>query len=220
MITCNVWLLDSPEMVLDYAIRGGKIIFITEDDDPRLNYIPNKLSAKILLPPYDVVDAELENQLDIAQIKYEQYLSCGEPADYISILMAAAIQGISIGLYFGPELRNMKFPLMFVEFLYKYKGLIVGYKEVQPAILDNYMPTILTELLGKEIIDIQRFLMQMPVSMDIPPIILPFLIAELRPLRKYIKNNDYNSYFKELIKDIHEKGEYLYSPIIEAQGGN
>ena len=60
MIPCNIWLLDSPEMVLNYSLQGGKVIFITEDSDPRLDYIPNKLSAKILLPPLEVVDAELD----------------------------------------------------------------------------------------------------------------------------------------------------------------
>ena len=216
---CNVWLLDSPEMVLNYSLQGGRVIFITEDVDPRLAYIPNKLSAKILLPPYEAVEAELDGNLDIAQYKYSEYLSYMEPADYISVLLAAAVQGLQVGLYFGPELRDMKFPMMFIDFLYNQKGLVVGYKNVQPMILDNYLPIVLSELFGRGLINVEGFMTMMPTGADIPPIIMPLLVAELRPPKSFVKNGDYNAYFKELIRDIHETGKYLYCPVVEMDGG-
>jgi hypothetical protein len=58
----------------------------------------------------------------------------------------------------------------------------------------------------------------MPVGADIPQMIMPMLVSILRPPECFIKNNDYNSYFKELIKDIHDEGKYLYSPIVAMEG--
>lgn len=218
MRPCNVWLLDSPEMVLSYSLQGGRVIFITEDTDPRLEYIPNKLSAKILLPPYEVVEAELDGRLDEAEFLYNQYLSVMEPADYIGVMLAAAFQNVQVGLYFGPELRELKFPAMFINYLYNQKGLVVGYKDVQPYIDDRFIPMILSDLLGRNLMDIEGFMCNMPVGADIPPIIMPMIVSILRPPSSFIKNGDYNSYFKDLIKDIHEEGKYLYCPIISAEG--
>ena len=210
----NVWLLESPEMVLDCSLRGGRVIFITEDIDPRLQYIPNKLSAKILLPPYEATEAELDGNLELAFMRYYQYLSCMEPADYISVLLAAAVQGISIGLYFGPELKDMHFPKMFIEYLYN-KGLVVGYKNTTPMILASHMPFILTELYGRQLIAVDRFMTMMPIDVDIPEIILPKLVSDLRPPTSFLEDGNYNKYFKNLIKEIHEAGKYLVCPIVE-----
>lgn len=210
----NIWLLDSPEMVLNYSLQGGRVIFITEDNDPKLEYIPNKLSAKILLPPYEVVCAELDGRLDEAEIGYYCYLSSNEPADYISVILAALVGGISVGLYFGSEMKDLKYPQMFINYLYNYKGIVVGYKDVKPNYMVNYVPSILGEIYGKDLISVERFMTCMPVNADIPFFILPKLIAELRPPKGFIKDGDYNSYFKNLILGMNQANKYLYCPII------
>lgn len=220
MIPCNIWLLDSPEMVLNYSLQGGKVIFITEDSDPRLDYIPNKLSAKILLPPLEVVDAELDGRLDEAEYKYGIYLSNMEPGDYVSTIIAALVYGIPVGLYFGSEFKDLRYPVMFINYLYNQKGIIVGYREVQPAILDNFYPMILAEIYLKGLIGVDMFMMSMPADVDIPQYVQPLLVNELRPPISFVKNGDFNGYFKGLIKDMKAAGKYLYSPIVAASNGD
>lgn len=218
MSACNVWLLDSPEMVLNYSLQGGRVVFITEDADPRLEYIPNKLSAKILLPPYEVVDAELDGRLEEAEVRYYNYLSTLEPADYISVMLAAMVTGVPLGLYFGSEIKDLRYPSMFINFLYNQKGVIVGYRDVQPQILDNYLPMVLSEIYGRGLLTVDKFMTYMPENVDIPNIIIPMLASELLPPKSFIKNGDFNGYFKNLIKEMKKANKYLYSPIIAAQG--
>lgn len=212
MIPCNVWLLDSAELALSYSLQGGRVILITEDEDPRLQYIPNKLSASILLPPYDAISAELDGNLDLAQYKYYEYLSSSEPAEFISILLTAAIQNIKIGLYFGNELKELKFPMMLMNYFYFYKGLSIGYKDLQPGFVDNYVPPMLGDLLGRDLIGPEQFLMFMPNDMDIPDFILPALVQIFRP--PFVEDGDYNKYFKTLISEIKSAGKYLYCPLV------
>ena len=213
MIPCNVWLLDSAEIVLSYSLQGGRIIFITEDDDPRLQYIPNKVKASILLPPYDILSDELDGNLELAQDKYYNYLSrTPEPVEFITVILAAALQNKKIGLYFGPELKDLQFPKMFLNYLYFAKGLSVGYRNTQPFIRKEFMPVILSDLYVREYITPEQYLLDMPANCDIPPFILPNLVHRFRPL--FVENMDYNKYFKDMIRKMKEAGKYLYSPVI------
>lgn len=212
MIPCNVWLIDSAEMALSYSLQNGRIVMITEDEDPRLSFIPNKVTASILLPPYDAIEAELDGNLDIAQMKYYQYLSSQIPAEFINMILVAALQNVNIGLYFGEQLYDLKFPMMLMDYLYNYKGLSIGYKQTPPGLVERYMPPMLGELYGMELITAEQFLMYMPADFDIPNFILPALVQRFRPV--FVENQDYNKYFKDLIKDIKSAGKYLYCPIV------
>ena len=114
MVPCNIWLLETPEMVIDYSFRGGRVVFITEDVDPILDSIPNKISAKILLPPFEATELELDGRINESSAIYFRYLSSMEPAEYISVIIAGVVQGLNIGIYFGEQLRDMKFPIMHI----------------------------------------------------------------------------------------------------------
>lgn len=212
MIPCNVWLLDTPEVVLNYALQGGKVLMITEDEDPRLQYIPSKITASILLPPYGALSDELDGMLDRSRAKYYQYLSSQEPSEFIAVLMAATVQGINIGLYFGDQLSDLKFPWVFLDYLAAYKGLTVGYRNGMPALDERILPMTLLELYSKGLVSAEQYLMYMPVGYDIHPFMLNELIRIFRPA--FVDNGDYNAYFKGLIKRMKEAGKYLYNPIV------
>ena len=212
MAFCDVWLLDSPEMVLNFALQGGKVILITEDEDPRLQYIPDKIKATILLPPYDALSDELDGNLLLAQDKYYRHLSfTAEASEFITVILAAACHGIRLGLYFGEQLKDLKFPGMLMNYLEVMKGLHIGYVNSYPFIADEYMPNNLTELYSKGYITPEMFLLNMPIDFDIPPIMLQVLIKAFRPV--FVDGDDYNGYFKGLIKRIKQAGKYLWSPV-------
>lgn len=185
---------------------------ITEDEDPRLQYIPNKLTATVLLPPYEALSDELDGRLEMSQLKYFQYLSSEEPAEFIAILLAAAVQNIQIGIYFGDQLKDLKFPWLFLNYLTTAKGLTVGYRNVAPGLDERIMPLMLLELYNRQLIGPEQYLMYMPVGYDIPA----FMIFELKRIFRpaFVEKNDYNAYFKGLIKRMKEAGRYLYSPIV------
>lgn len=217
MVACNLWLMDSPEMVLDYALKGGKIVLITEENDPRLEYIPSKLSAKILLPPFDAVNAELDNNLPLANAIYCSYLSEKEPADYISVLTAAAMQGVMIGIYFGPELRDMRWPMMFLSYLYNVRGIQVGSSNVQPGIADHAMATNVCDLYIKGLMSLPDFIMKYPIGIDIPMEIVRILAVNYN-MPYHMMGDDLNGFFKDLIKESQEHGHYLRSPFVTVEG--
>ena len=54
---------------LSIEIRG-RVVFITEDVDPILDSIPNKISAKILLPPFEATELELDGRINESSAIY------------------------------------------------------------------------------------------------------------------------------------------------------
>lgn len=220
MIDAQIWILETPEMCMDYACKGGKIILITDDQDLRLKYIQNKLNATILLPPYPILSAELDGNVDYAREMYMQYLMTPEPDDYVTLMMAAMIQGIPLGLYFGPELNELKFPTFFLDYLRMRFGVVVGWRNQMPICDEMYLPMILEILLAKGIIDHQRFLCTMPAGLEIPNLALQILIQTLNPARSMLPaENDYNGYFKNLVYEIKQAGRYLWDPFTEPRRG-
>lgn len=214
MVPCNIWLLETPEMVIDYSLRGGRVIFITEDIDARLDAIPNKISAKILLPPFEATELELDGRIDESSAIYFRYLSSMEPAEYISVIIAGVVQGLNIGLYFGEQLRDMKFPLIFLNFLRDYKGLVVGTANNQPGYIREFLPIVLSDLYTKGLVSADRFLAAMPIGDALPMHTIPKLIFDLKIPDGIVKNEDYVSYFKEMISAMNKHGKFPILPIV------
>jgi len=102
--------------------------------------------------------------------------------------------------------------MMFLDYLYGFKGLSVGYRQLQPSFIANSLPLILGELYGREFINEEQFLMYMPIEKDIPEFILPALVYKFRPV--FVDKQDYNGYFKKLISNMKSAGKYLYSPLV------
>ena len=117
MYSSNMWLIGHNEFE-GFTFTGGKVVYIAEDVEPIYKNHPAIITAAALLPPVEAVQAEFDDRLMDASMIYTQYLQ-GEEADpFISILVAAAIQKVPIGIMFGENEIDMQFPKVFIDFLY------------------------------------------------------------------------------------------------------
>ena len=133
-IPMNIWVLKEEEFD-EFTCTGGKVIYIAEDVPQIYASHPAIITAGALLPPIEAIQAELDGNIIAAIVQYETYL-CSEEADpFVSIIVAAAINKIPVGIMFGRDESNMQFPKMFIDFVYKKYGLVFGIKNaIQPYI--------------------------------------------------------------------------------------
>jgi hypothetical protein len=208
-------LLSSPMEVYNFTINnGGKAVFVTEDDEPSIRSLPNKLEASILLPPYEAIAAELDGDYATAETLYVQWLYTKECKDYINLITFAIMQGIPVGLYFGHQIQEMRYPSVLMRFFQAYMGVTFGNGMTLGVYDDQFTPINLGEFLLNFIIKIPDFFALMPVDCDIPPMVISYLTEALQPpMRPGATLGELNEYFKGLIRQSHQCGRYVYNPI-------
>lgn len=211
----NIWLINENEFS-EFIYTGGKIIYIAEDIQPELKNHPAIITAGGLLPPMEEIEAELDGNVIDARMIYDDYLQREIADPYISILIAAALQQVPIGIMFGKDELNMHFPQMLIDFLYEYYGLVVGLKfNRQPIILEAALPFDLAKLYMMNIIDYPTFMEKHPVSMPIHQMVIPRLAYDINPPVKDKNFENYYEYFENIKFIIHNKnkGRYFLDPL-------
>ena len=121
----NIWLINEDEFD-HFTFTGGKVIYIAEEPAPRFKTHPAIITAGALLPPFEAIQMELDGNIIEAYMTYERYLMSEEADMYVSIIIAAALKQIPIGIMFGRDEINMQFPKLFIDFLFKAYGLVIG----------------------------------------------------------------------------------------------
>lgn len=215
MIQVPATVLSTPMEVYNFAVNNnGKVIFVTEDEEPSLQGLPNRLEASILLPPYESIAAELDGNYQQAELLYGQWLYTKECMDYINLITLAIMEGIPTALYFGPQFEEMKFPFSLIKFFQINTGIAFGYDMVCGMMDEQFIPINLSNFLVTEIINIPTFFSMMPVGYDILPAAISYLAESLRPpLKPGSSLVQMNEYFKDIIAQIHKYGKYLHNPI-------
>lgn len=195
----NIWMITEAEFD-QFTFTGGKVIYIVEDPAPRFRTHPAIITAGALLPPMEAIHAELDGNMVESSMLYERYLMSEDADIYISIIIAAAIKQIPIGIMFGRDEINMQFPKMFVDFLYKVYGLVLGVQnKLNPYIIEEALPNDLAKLYCMNIIDYRTFMEKHP-QLPINPIVISKMAIEINP---WVTSKDMNGYIEyfELIKD-------------------
>ena len=209
----NIWVIDDNEFD-SFTCTGGKVVYISEELDPRYATHPAIITAGALLPPVDAVRAELDGNLLDSMMLYEAYLLREEADPYISILLAAALNQIPIGILFGRDEKNMQFPKMLIDFVYKYYGLVLGLSgKVQPHIVEEMMPIMLAKLYMMDIIDYKTFMEKHPV-LPINPMVISKMIYEVNPVVDIKDIQHYTEYFEMTRNAIqNNNGRFLVDPL-------
>lgn len=212
----SIWLIIDDEFE-EFVISGGKVIYISESVEPLYATHPAVVTAGALLPPVEEVQAELNDDIPSAQAIYEDFLLNTEASNYIAIILAAAIQQIPIGLMFGMDESNFKFPMILINFLYKYYGLVVGIAgSIESYILLTMMPTVLATLYMRDMIDYRSFIMLHPAEYPILPNVLSKLVYDAHPFIKNKDANGYAEYFNNLVRKCKQIQAFPESPFMEA----
>ena len=193
------------------------MVYIVEEPHPRFATHPAIITAGALLPPIDAIQAELDGNMFESVAMYENYLQKEEADPYISILIAAALKQIPIGIMFGRDELNMQFPKMLIDFVYKYYGLVFGIKnKIQPYIIEEMLPIDLAKLYNMNIIDYPTFMEKHP-PLPIHGMAISKMAYEVRPI---VKTKDFQSYVEyfEMVKNAiyNNGGKYLVDPLVES----
>ena len=122
-----------------------------------------------------------------------------EEADiYVSIILAAALKQIPIGLMFGRDEVNMQFPKLFINFLFKAYGLVIGVNnKLVPSIMEEALPSDLAKLYCMNIIDYPTFMEKHP-QLPINPVVISKMAIEINPLVNEKNINGYMEYFERI----------------------
>lgn len=210
----NIWIVTENDFD-QFTFTGGKVVYIVEEPSPRFKSHPAIITAGALLPPMEAIQAELNGNLFESNAIYERYLLSEEANMYISILIAAAIKQIPIGIMFGRDELNMQFPKMFIDFMYRMYGLVIGVNgKINPYIMEEMIPADLAILYGMNIIDYPTFMEKHP-AMPINPMVISKLAIEVNPWVYDKSFNGYLEYF-EMVKNntIKNGGKFTIDPMV------
>lgn len=209
----NIWVISENEFD-EFAFTGGKVVYIADEPHPIYKTHPSIITAGALLPPIDAIQAELDDRMFEAISIYENYLMREEADPYISILIAAAVKQIPIGIMFGRDELNMQFPKMLIDFVYRHYGLVLGIKgKIQPYIEEERLPIDLAKLYCMNIIDYPTFMEKHP-PLPICQFCLSKLAVEVNPVVDKKDMNSYINYFESMRKMIQENGgKFLIDPL-------
>lgn len=210
----NLWLIKEEEFD-QFTYTGGKVIYIVEEPAPRYRTHPAIITAGALLPPIDAIQAELNGNIFESTALYDQYLKSQEADMYVSIMIAAGIKRIPIGIMFGKDELEMQFPKMFIDHLYRMYGMVIGVQNQVPSyILEEAMPYDLAKLYCMNIIDYPTF-MELHPKLPICDIVLSKMILEVNPYVKDKSLVSYMEYFENAKNRIQDnKGRFLYDPMV------
>ena len=207
----NIWLINQNEFN-DFIITGGKVVYIAEDIEPVFRNHPAVTSAGALLPPTEAIKAELDDEIMKAVAIYEQYLST-EADPFISVLIAAAIKSVPIALMFGRDESNLQFPKIFIDFMYKAYGIVLGIKgKVNSYIETERMPFNLAKLYSMNMIDYRTFMTLHP-EFPIDKNIISRLAYDIRPVVEEKSFELYENYFNTTKEDIRKSKKFLIDPL-------
>lgn len=212
----NIWVIDENEFE-EFTYTGGKVIYIVEEPKPIFATHPAIVTAGALLPPVDAIQAELNGSMFEANAIYTQYLQSEEADPFVSIIIAAGINNIPIGIMFGKDELEMQFPKMFLDFIYKSYGLAPGIKgKLQPSIAEELVPRDLAKLYMMNIISYSDFMVKHP-PLPIDPNVISKMAYEENPLVKERDFNHYYEYFENFKNTILKYGgKFLIDPMVNA----
>lgn len=210
----NIWVINEDEFE-EFTYTGGKIIYIVEEPSTKFSTHPAIITAGALLPPFEAIHADLDGDIIRSSAIYEQYLNTQEADIYVSIIIAAAIRQIPIGIMFGRDELNMQFPKMLIDFLYRYYGLVLGIRnKIQPYIEEQFLPVNLAKLYNMNLIDYQTFMEKHPSTFPIHNMAISKLAYDINPPIKERTHQNYVEYFEMVKRAIHNnEGKFLFDPL-------
>ena len=200
-----------------FTINGGKAILITEDPDPYIRNNPATIMGTVLLPSYNVLSAEIDDDPNRADALYYQELAREEPDGYIVSILAALYSGIPIALYFSQSEFDMRFVKVFIQYIYQAYGMVPAYGETISYILDEYDGQNLDKVYYLGLMTFDKYLYLRP-GITNNPAVLNKMVYECMPPVKDYEYNTLIEVFSKIKKSIEECGKYYPLPFYRTPG--
>lgn len=211
----NIWLITESEFdQFVFSNNGGMVIYIAEEINPRFINHPCIIPSNILNPPVQAVQAELDGNLEQANFMYDQYLMSEDIEVFVRIIMAACIKRTPIAIMFGRDEVNMQSSSMFINFLFKRYGIVVGINgKLNPYIDINHIPEDLAIMYCTDMIDYPAYMCMHP-DLPIAQISLPKLIVDVNPYVIDKSFAGYLDYFERKKNSCREYGTFIIDPLM------
>lgn len=211
----NLYMISSEDEFNRFVMSGGWVVVVCDTPSPIIINHPSSLGASILLPPYEAVAEELDDNYELADTIYYSHLASDACDTYINAILAAVLTSIPIALYFGPEEIGMRFVKVLINYLYQAYGIVVGIEgRVVPYIEEPYLPIILSRLYINNVIDYEVFMINHPL-LPIDKAVISKMIVEVNPWVPDTSFDGYYKYFMDTLAAIKNNGNrMLINPLI------
>lgn len=126
---------------------GAKILYIGEPD-PYLDQVTGNsiIYASILTPPYDALQAVLNEDYVRFGAVYTEHLNTNEAQMFIATITAAIYKGINIVLLFPEDTAELKYPDFLMKFIFTNLGIQIATDDY-PFMYNNAFDDIILDLL-------------------------------------------------------------------------
>lgn len=215
----NIWAVSNPENVtmLQMRMSSPVLICISDSVDDSIVRSSGVIDGRLLLPPYESIQRELDNDPIAADI-YINHLRSYECTQMMEAIALAVSKSNNIILYFGPEFNEFRFGRIFLECMAVYYGVNCGIDgQGQPSFEDTAIPFILEDMVKSGSLNGKDAFITMPPNSEIPDILLNGFIGAFNPPKCMVTSRlgeeptieDYRQYFRQLLSDYYKYGFIL-----------
>ena len=197
------------ETEVNNAIYAGfKVIALTENH----NFGNMILSGTTLLPPYEALMAEMDNDIIRFQQIYSFHLAKKENDMFICAIIRALLEGINIVIYIPKDEAELMFSNVLVQYINDVYGITIlpdtcMYNETYDAIL-------VTKLYVYDLLTTEEFFTLYPIGPDLiyDEFLLQKLMMVMNPYVLDRTSAGYYTYFNDYMKHTKQNGNKM--PII------
>ena len=213
-----------------HLYNGYRVLLCTEDPmPPDILVHPNVMKVSVLLPPFEAISLESNNQFDAAMAQYFNYLMTSpEAVALMDIIYISALKGTPLVLFMGSEANDLITVQQLPRYFNDYMGM--QFNPYGPGYLNtDVAPRVLTQEYLTGNFTGMQILSFYPVDMDLTEEMIAKLTLELCPPILPGNYDVSNNYFKDIIRGLQGKsanqyGQQYYCPFkggsFAANGGN
>ena len=198
----------SGNMVLFMSLEMAKI--------ENLIQITNGIEVSILVPPYEALSEEVNNNLLGFNAIYFQHLATNPIAQkIIALILKSLIVGKNVIIYLTPGEAEMWYSSSFIEFMRTAYGLTISTSIGIESMWDfNYKDIILTTIFLNDLLDPLEYLNSYSLNSVLP---IESIVKLSNVLNPVLPNNIYDTqsyitHFDNLRRNIQSTGVKLTSP--------
>lgn len=176
-------------------MNGFKAMYI---GDPM--YIPqdiNLINGSIFTPDYQVMSLIIDSNDDMFTKAYIDYLNGPQCEEMFAVLIAALFKGINIILYFPEDSIQLKYPILFMQFLFNRYGVVVGDNNTPFSFNMALYPSNMRLLYLYSLIDWRQYILSVE---DLDQYVLSKLRQDICPIYQIPFEIDDNSFVQEITK--------------------
>lgn len=206
----DIRIVTDESQVNNAIYAGFKVIALTESH----NFGGVVLNGTTLLPPYEALMAEMDNNIVQFQQIYALHLAKKENDMFICAIIRALMEGINIVLYIPKDEAE----LMFSKVLVQYINDIYGITILPEACMYNeqYDSILITKLYVYELLTKDQFFILYPAGVDIiyDEFLIQKLMMDMNPHIVDRTSQGYYKYFNDYMKMVKGNNNKLpVSPI-------